>query len=107
MVSVTVPGFMLTVIWLWLTMIGAAPGFRVPLLGGTVHSNCTVSPLWKLVPLIVRVWLTPFAVIVVGEIELTVGAVLINEREKTGPSSTCKSIPWFGDTPSVTPPHVC
>ena|ERR1035441_8878770 len=41
MVSVTVPGFMPTVIWLELTMVGVLPVFHFPLLGGTVHSNCT------------------------------------------------------------------
>ena len=41
MVSVTVPGFMLTVICVLLTIVGELPVFQVPLLGGTVHSNCT------------------------------------------------------------------
>jgi hypothetical protein len=41
MVSVTVPGFMLTVICVELAMLGVLPVFHTPLLGGTVHSNCT------------------------------------------------------------------
>ena len=75
MVSVTVPGFMLTVICVELTMVGALPGFHVPLLGGTVHMNCTVSPLWKLLPSMVIVWPYNGAVKVVGLTPIIDGAV--------------------------------
>src|SRR4051794_41203404 len=73
MVSFTVPGFMLTVIWVELLMDGEFPVFHVP--------QPVTSPLFpyttlfrsKLLPLIVRVCDSPSAVIAVGLMLLTDG----------------------------------
>src|SRR3954466_7296889 len=80
MVSFTVPGFMLTVIWVELLMDGELPVFHVPDPVPTPHLNWTTLPLWKLLPLIVRLprWrggggASPSAVIAVGLMLLTDG----------------------------------
>src|SRR4051812_17747876 len=71
MVSFTVPGFMLTLIWVdppRSALFPFTPLFRsVP----TPHLNWTTLPLWKLLPLIVRVCDSPSAVIAVGLMLLT------------------------------------
>src|SRR4051812_36494968 len=66
MVSFAVPGFMLTVIWVELLMDGEFPVFHVPDPVPTPHLNWTTLPLWKLLPLIVRVCDSPSAVIEIG-----------------------------------------
>jgi hypothetical protein len=72
-VSFTVPGFMLTVIWVELVMLGEFPVFQVPEPVPTPHLNWTLLPLWKLPPLIVSVCCAPSAVMAVGLMLLTEG----------------------------------
>jgi len=74
MVSFTVPGFMLTVIWLELLIVGVLPVFHTPAPDPTPHLNCTMLPLWKLLPEMVSSWFVLLAVIAVGLILLTTGA---------------------------------
>src|SRR3954447_7329115 len=64
---------MLTVIWVELLMDGELPVFHVPDPVPTPHLNWTTLPLWKLLPLIVRVCDSPSAVIAVGLMLLTDG----------------------------------
>src|SRR3990172_8708653 len=72
--SSTVPGFMLMVIWLELLIVGVwLEVFHTPAPAPTPHLNCTMFPLWKLLPKIVSVWYTPSAVIAVGLMPLTDG----------------------------------
>ncbi len=54
-VSLTVPGFMLTVSCVELPMFGVLPVFHTPDPAPTPHLNCTTLPLWKLPPLTVSV----------------------------------------------------
>src|SRR4051812_3389442 len=47
-VSLTTPGFILTVIWLELVILGEFPVVQVPDPVPTPHLNWTMLPLWKL-----------------------------------------------------------
>src|ERR1700728_4000291 len=85
MVSLIVPGFMEIVICPAPRMFGGMlRTFVQPLL--PVNSNCTMLPVWKPLPLMVRRWFVLSAVIVVRETELTedAPAVPVNgwEREE-------------------------
>jgi hypothetical protein len=64
---------MLTVIRLELEIDGELPGFHTPEFAPTPHLNCTTLPLWKLLPLMVRVCCALSAVIDVGLTLLTDG----------------------------------
>jgi len=72
---VTVPGFMLIVIWEALLIVGVPLlVFQTPEPVPTVQRNCTWLPDWKFPPLTVSVRDTPSAGIEVGLMLLTVGA---------------------------------
>src|ERR1700728_3333134 len=76
MVSLIVPGFMEIVICPAPRMFGGLlRPFVQPLL--PVNSNCTMLPVWKPLPLMVRRWFVLSAVIVVGETELTEGTAAV------------------------------
>jgi hypothetical protein len=80
-VSLTVPGFMLIVIWVELPTEGGLPlpVVHTPEPAPAPHLNCTRLTLWKLLPLIVRVCKAPSAVIDGGLTLLTegTGAVVV------------------------------
>ena len=75
----TVPGFMLIVICVELPTEGGLPLPVVhnPEPAPTPHLNCTRLTLWKLLPLIVKVWAVPSAVIDVGLTLLTEGTGIV------------------------------
>src|SRR4051794_19572350 len=65
---------MLTAIWLEVATTGRwLLKVQTPSPVPTTHLNWTTLPLWKLLPFIVRVRCTPFAVIAVGLMLLTDG----------------------------------
>ena len=66
-----------------------------------------MAPVTKFEPLMVSVCAPVNDGTGLGETVVTMGEVEDTVSENTGPSSTSKSIPWFGDVPSVTPPQVC
>jgi hypothetical protein len=77
MVSLTVPGFMLTVSWLELPTDGVLPVVHTPEPAPTPHLNCTRLTLEKLLPLTVNVCEEPSAAIDVGLTLLTDGTGIV------------------------------
>jgi hypothetical protein len=82
---------MLTVIWLELEIDGGLPGFHNPEFAPTPHLNCTTLPLWKLLPLMVRVCCALSAVIDGGLTLLTEG---------TGATAVATATDWDPDEQS-------